>query len=88
FGRVEDFARDRSASPFMVLLAAFGVLIRRYTGAADFVISVPVTGRSAPAEGAIGYFGNTLLLRIVVRPHDTFTSFVDAVRETCFAGFA
>lgn len=88
FGRVEDFARNRSASPFMVLLAAFGVLIRRYTGAADFLISVPVTGRGGPAEGAIGYFGNTLLLRIVVRPHDTFTSFVDAVRETCFAGFA
>lgn len=88
FGRVEDFARNRSASPFMVLLAAFGVLIRRYTGAADFLISVPVTGRGGPAEGAIGYFGNTLLLRIVARPHDTFTSFVDAVRETCFAGFA
>lgn len=88
FARAEDFAQNRSASPFMVLLAAFGVLIRRYTGAADFLVAVPVTGRSAPAEGAIGYFGNTLLLRMVVRPHDTFTSFVDTVRETCFAGFA
>ncbi|CAM2928911.1 non-ribosomal peptide synthetase [Mycobacterium intermedium] len=86
--RVEEFARERSASPFMVLLAAFAVLVRRYTGAPDFVISVPVTDRRAAAEGAIGYFGNTLLLRMVAGPQDTFASFVDAVRETCLAGFA
>lgn len=88
YARVEDFARERSASPFMVLLAAFAVLVRRYTGAPDFLISVPVTDRRAVAEGAIGYFGNTLLLRMVVRPDDTFSSFVDAVRETCLGGFA
>jgi mycobactin peptide synthetase MbtE len=72
----------------MVLLAAFGVLVRRYTGSPDFLISVPVTQRGAAAEGAIGYFGNTLLLRMAARPQDTFTSFVDAVRETCLNGFA
>ena len=88
FGRVEDFARRHSASPFMVLLAAFGVLVRRYTGASDFLISVPVTERRAAAEAAIGYFGNTLLLRIAARSSDTFTSFVGAVRETCLNGFA
>lgn len=88
YRRVEDFARNNSASPLMVLLAAFGVLIRRYTGATDFLVSVPVTERSAAAEAAIGYFGNTLLLRITTRPHDTFTSFVDTVRTTCLDGFA
>ncbi len=72
----------------MVLLANFGVLVRRYTGATDFLVSVPVTDRAAAAHGAIGYFGNTLLLRIAARPQDTFTSFVEAVRETCLNGFA
>ncbi|BBZ40481.1 putative peptide synthetase MbtE [Mycobacterium conspicuum] len=88
FGRVERFAREQAASPFMVLLASFGVLVRRYTGATDFLVSVPVTDRGASAQAAIGYFGNTLLLRISPRPHDTFTSFVQAVRETCLNGFA
>ncbi|KAA1248809.1 amino acid adenylation domain-containing protein, partial [Mycobacterium simiae] len=88
FGRVADFAQKRSASPFMVLLAAFGALVRRYTGADDFLISVPVTERRATAQGAIGYFGNTLLLRIAARSGDTFTALVDAVRETCLNGFA
>ena len=66
--------------------------MRRYTGATDFLVSVPVTDRGAlpagSAQGAIGYFGNTLLLRITARPQDTFTSFVEAVRETCLNGFA
>jgi mycobactin peptide synthetase MbtE len=88
YGRVEDFARKDSASPFMVLLAAYGVLVRRYTGASDFLISVPVTERAAAAERGIGYFGNTLLLRMAARSQDTFTSFLEAVRETCLRGFA
>ena len=88
FGRVESFARERAASPFMVLLANFGVLVRRYTGATDFLVSVPVTDRGGAAQGAIGYFGNTLLLRIAARPQDTFVSFVEAVRERCLNGFA
>ncbi|MCV7029831.1 non-ribosomal peptide synthetase [Mycobacterium sherrisii] len=88
FTRVEDFGRNHSATPFMVLLAAFGALVRRYTGASDFVVSVPVTERSAAAEQAIGYFGNTLLLRIAPEPSDTFASLVGAVRETCLSGFA
>lgn len=86
--RLESFAREHSATPFMVLLAAYGALIRRYTGAADFLVSVPVTERRAAAEGAIGYFGNTLLLRIRVRPDETFASLVDAVRDTCLGAFA
>ena len=88
FGRVESFARAQAVSPFMVLLASFGVLVRRYTGATDFLVSVPVTDRGSAAQGAIGYFGNTLLLRIAPRPLDTFTSFVEAVRDTCLNGFA
>lgn len=88
FGRVETFAREHATSPFTVLLAAFGVLIRRYTGTADFVVAVPVTERRAAAQNAIGYFGNTLLLRLAAEPHDSFASFVDTVRETCLGGFA
>jgi mycobactin peptide synthetase MbtE len=88
FARVEGFAREHAASPFMVLLTAFGALARRYTGATDFLVSVPVTDRGAAAEGAIGYFGNTLLLRIAPRSQDTFATLVRAVRDTCLDGFA
>ncbi len=87
-GRVETFAGEHSATPFMVLLATFGVLIRRYTGIPDFLVSIPVTDRPAAATNAIGYFGNTLLLRMDARSSDTFGTYVEAVRDTCVAGFA
>ncbi|OBA58102.1 non-ribosomal peptide synthetase, partial [Mycobacterium sp. 1100029.7] len=88
FTRVEDFGRSCAASPFMVLLATFGALVRRYTAASDFVVSVPVTERPAGAEQTIGYFGNTLLLRIAAHPLDTFAALVEAVRDSCLDGFA
>ncbi|EUA01038.1 condensation domain protein [Mycobacterium kansasii 824] len=72
----------------MVLLTAFSALVRRYAGASDFLVSVPVTERSAAAEAAIGYFGNIVLLRIVSGPDDTFAALTDTVRETCLGGFA
>lgn len=86
--RVDAFARERAATPFMVLLAAFDALIRRYTAATDFLVSVPVTDRRASAAGLIGYFGNTLLLRATLAPEDTFGTLVDSVRETCVGAFS
>lgn len=85
--RIEEFAREHSATPFMVLLAAFGVLVHRYTGSRDFVTAIPVAERKSNAEKAIGYFGNTLLLRTAVNPGDSFASHVAAVREVCLDAF-
>lgn len=85
--RIEEFAREHSATPFMVLLAAFGTLVHRYTAASDFVIAIPVAERKANAEKAIGYFGNTLLLRAPVNPRVGFASYVATVREVCLGAF-
>ncbi|MFI6171697.1 amino acid adenylation domain-containing protein [Nocardia sp. NPDC051052] len=85
--RVDAFARERAATPFMVLLAAYEALIRRYTAAPDFLVSVPVNDRRASATSMIGYFGNTLLLRATLASEDTFGTLVDTVRETCVGAF-
>ncbi|WP_369798029.1 amino acid adenylation domain-containing protein [Nocardia sp. BMG111209] len=88
-GRVQTFARDHAATPFMVLLAAFQAVVNRYTATADFLISVPVTvRRTAAAEALIGYFGNTLLVRADVAAEASFTTLVDRVRETSLGAFA
>lgn len=86
-GRMEEFARAHSATPFMVLLAAFGTLVHRYTGATDFLVAIPVVERKANAEKAIGYFGNTVLLRAAVDPSMGFAAYVAAVREACLGAF-
>ncbi|OBJ72907.1 non-ribosomal peptide synthetase [Mycobacterium sp. 1274756.6] len=86
--RIESYAREHAATPFMVFLTAFGALMRRYSGAHDLVIAVPVVDRSATSTGAIGYFGNTVLLRLPAGPDATFAELVDSTREICAAGFA
>ncbi|MCM6776026.1 amino acid adenylation domain-containing protein [Nocardia sp. CDC159] len=85
--RVEEFARARGVTPFAVLLAAYDVLIHRYTAATDFLVAVPTTV-SAGDRAGIGYFGNTLLLRATLRPGDTFASRTAAAHETLTAARA
>ncbi|MGV9837907.1 amino acid adenylation domain-containing protein [Nocardia niigatensis] len=87
--RVDGFAREHAASPFMVLLAGYAALIQRYTAADDFLVSIPVTNRrSAAAEQLIGYFGNTLLLRETFDRAETFAGLVAATKRTCLDAFA
>ena len=48
----------------MTLLAAFQVLLHRYSGQDDIAVGSPVAGRDRPElEGLIGFFVNTLVLR-------------------------
>ncbi|NGY62592.1 amino acid adenylation domain-containing protein [Lentzea sp. NEAU-D13] len=54
-------------TPYVVLLAAFAVVVSRRTGAARPVIGMPVAGRQAPEyEALIGYFANTLPISVPV----------------------
>lgn len=82
--RVDEFAEERGLTSFAVLLAAFEVLTHRYTGAVDFLVSVPVSTRdeqSAPsrASAPIGYFGNSVLVRAGVDSNAVFEDFVARV---------
>ncbi|MFC9892485.1 amino acid adenylation domain-containing protein [Nocardia sp. NPDC127579] len=87
--QVSVIGRERSLTPFMVLLAGFQALIRRYTAATDFLVSVPVTERNAAgAQPLIGYFGNTLLIRASARGTETFTELLARARQSCLDAFA
>ncbi|MFF8729210.1 amino acid adenylation domain-containing protein [Streptomyces sp. NPDC015171] len=64
--------RDRS-TVYGLLLAAYAVTLHRITGGADFVVGAPVDERRGPdEEGLIGFFVNTLPLRLRLRPGGTF----------------
>ena len=67
--RVTTLAKDSGATPYMVLLAAFGALIHRYTHSDDFLVAAPVLNRTADLENVIGYYGNTVAMRL--RPQRT-----------------
>jgi len=80
---IRALARIHSASPYMVLLAAYAVLLHRYTGVTDLCVGSPVSERTTTdTESLIGLFVNTLVLRLHVPREATFAQIVRTVRET------
>ncbi len=76
-------AREGDATLFMVFLAAFDVLLFRYTGQEDLLVGVPFANRRRlEAEGLIGFFANTLVFRAAVSGDATFRELLDRVKTT------
>ena len=66
----------------MVLLAAFKVLLHRYSRQDDIVVGTVVTGRGQPElEGLIGYFSNTLPVRVTFENEPSFSDIIARVRD-------
>ena len=82
--RIDALASQHQATSFMVLLAAFKLLIHRYTGQTDLLIGVHVSGRDRPEfVDVIGMFVNTLVLRTAVTPElDRYRTAVARPRST------
>ncbi|CAM2068625.1 Amino acid adenylation domain-containing protein [Sulfidibacter corallicola] len=84
-----ELARKRNATLFMVGLAAFKVLLVRYTDQRDLIVGTPVAGRPDPQlDALIGMFANTLPLRTRIEGDPQFRHLVDQVRETTLGAFA
>ncbi|WP_370640379.1 amino acid adenylation domain-containing protein, partial [Myxococcus sp. XM-1-1-1] len=85
---LETLARKEGATLFMVLLAAFEVLLSRYSGQQDFCVGSPVAQRTrSELEPLIGFFVNTLVLRARVDGNPTFSELVSRVREESLAAY-
>ncbi|MER6015937.1 amino acid adenylation domain-containing protein [Streptomyces bluensis] len=75
-------AKECGASTHMVLLAAFQLLIARWSGQHDFVVGMPAANREASeTEELVGFFMNLLPLRATVDPAGSFRDLVARVRE-------
>jgi amino acid adenylation domain-containing protein len=86
--RIAELARNERATPFMVLLAAFGVLLHRYTGEDDILIGCPAANREVPgARALIGFLANILVLRLRLNEAQTFQEYLAAVRDTSLECF-
>jgi amino acid adenylation domain-containing protein/non-ribosomal peptide synthase protein (TIGR01720 family) len=87
--RVDAAARERGATPFMVLLAAWQLLLARWSGQDTIVVGTPVASRQREeTEGLIGFFVNMLALRADVAPEAGFADLLARVRETALDAWA
>jgi amino acid adenylation domain-containing protein len=86
---LKKLSRRAGATLFMTLLAAFKVLLRRYTGQGDIVVGTPIAGRNrAEIEPLIGFFVNTLVMRTDLGDNPTFQELLGRVRETTLGAYA
>lgn len=86
---LQELGRRCGATLFMVLLAAFKVLLGRYSGQTDIVVGSPIAGRNRPeVEGLVGFFVNTLVLRTDLEGDPSFRELVARVREVCLSAYA
>ncbi|HEX6865438.1 MAG TPA: amino acid adenylation domain-containing protein, partial [Thermoanaerobaculia bacterium] len=88
-GRLRELSRRQGATLYMTLLAAFDVLLYRYTGQDDLLVGSPVAGRNrAEVEGTIGFFVNTLVLRAGLAGDPGFSPLLARVREAVLGAWA
>jgi amino acid adenylation domain-containing protein len=86
---LKQLSRQQEASLFMVLLAAWQVLLSRYSGQQDVVVGVPTAGRTdVSIEGLIGNFINTLPLRSDLSGDPRFDELLRQVRQRALEAFA
>ena len=87
--QLKALAREHEVSLFVVLLAGWGLLLSRLSGQHDVVIGTPVANRQRPEfEALIGFFANTLALRLDSSgPLDT-AAWLQHVRRRCRAALA
>ena len=86
--RVAELARATGATPYMVLLAAFGATVFRYTHTGDFLVATPWSTAARAPRTRSATSGNTVAMRMRMRAETTFGELLADTRETALGAFA
>ncbi|GAC13700.1 non-ribosomal peptide synthetase [Aliiglaciecola lipolytica] len=82
-GQLQEFAKQRNKTSFVLLLTAFKVLLARYAQQSDVLVGTVVANRDfAQVENLIGFFVNPVVLRTDVSKQSSFEQLLDAVNHT------
>ena len=86
---IQQLNRREGKTLFMTLLAAFQVLLYRYSGQEDIIVGSPIANRTRKElEPLIGFFVNTLVLRSDLSGNPTFRELLDRVEGVCLGAYA
>ncbi|HEV2707131.1 MAG TPA: amino acid adenylation domain-containing protein [Pyrinomonadaceae bacterium] len=87
--KLRTLSRQENATLFMLLLAAFDVLLYRQTGQEDLVVGVPIANRHrGKVEPLIGFFVNTLALRADLSGNPSFRELLGRVKDITLEAYA
>ena len=86
--KLKDVSTEHRVTLFMTLLAAFKVLLWRYTNQPDVVVGSPIANRTrAETEELIGFFVNTLVLRTDLSGDPTFSELLKRVKDVALGAY-
>jgi non-ribosomal peptide synthetase component F len=86
--QIKKLSMQEGATLFMTLLAAFKVLLYRYTWQEQIVVGTPIANRNrAEIEGLIGFFVNTLPLKTDLSGYPSFRELLARVREVALGAY-
>src|SRR6185503_1481414 len=86
--QLEKLSGANGATLYMALLAGFAVLLQRYSGQTDIVIGSPIANRQdSRLENLIGFFVNSLIMRVRMNPEESFTELLRGVRDTALEAY-
>jgi amino acid adenylation domain-containing protein len=84
--RLHDLARAEGVTPYVLFLAAYQVLLHRWSGQDDFLVGSPASGRTRPAfAGSVGYLVNPVVVRARIDRGLTFRDFLARARDEALA---
>jgi amino acid adenylation domain-containing protein len=87
--RLDVVARRLAVTPYMTLLAGFAALLSRYGSQTEVVVGTPIGNRGrAELEDLIGFFANTLALRVDLSGDPGFDELARRVREVALGAYA
>lgn len=85
---IRSYTQKTDTTLYMFLLAAFNVLLSKYSGQEDIIVGSPIAGRSnADVSNIIGIFINTLALRNYPKADKTFTEFLGEVKARALQAY-
>jgi hypothetical protein len=87
--RLAALGREQGATFFIAMLAAFATFLYRLTGEQDIVIGSPIANRNVlELQGLIGFFTNTIALRVQLGGNPTFREAIKRARATALGAYA
>ncbi|MDF5725916.1 MAG: amino acid adenylation domain-containing protein, partial [Rhizonema sp. PD37] len=87
--QLKELAQSESTTLYTILLAAFNVLLHRYTNQDDILVGSPTASRHRPEfTQIVGYLVNPVVIRTNLSANLTFREFLTQVRNTVIAAIA